>query len=123
MIGKDAQGNYQAYLPAGQDYNGVRVGTLWHNEGAPSSSTGSNGDLYTNDSSGAVYRKINGTWGLVSAGGGGSGVIQVLSGTFSDPNGHATPDDTAQAALYYKESTTETVLWKWDGAAWYQLIG
>ena len=42
------------------------IATMWYSgNGLPQSSLGNNGDFYLNESSGEVYKKINGTWNLL----------------------------------------------------------
>lgn len=39
---------------------------------------------------------------------------QLLTGLFSDPNGHVTPPNVTDSAQYFQESTSPLVIWNWD---------
>lgn len=43
----------------------------------------------------------------------GTGVGEVLTGSFDDPNGNVTPTNTAGAAIYYKDSDT-LQMYRWS---------
>lgn len=50
-------------------------------------------------------------------------ISQMYVGSFDDPNGNLTPDDTTLAAEYYKDENIPTI-WRWSvtDQMWYATI-
>lgn len=64
--------------------------------------------MYVDEDTGDVYRKVTGSWGLVTGGGGGGGVQEVFgSTTVSDPNG-------------VQSATGRAIFIGADGSIWYK---
>lgn len=101
----------------------VPSGVIGHGNGAPGSTTTITLG-YINDVTGAFYVNTTGTsagWVLVT---GGSGVAQVISGAWDDPNGHSTPTDPLLGAIYFKDQATPIAFWLWSvrGQNWIPAI-
>lgn len=91
---------------------GVQIGNGAPNINTPISTiyvNSANGNAYTNPTS------VSGAWVLVT-GGSGSGVPQVYTGTYADPNvQNLVPDDPTRGAWFYQApAATPYNVWYWD---------
>lgn len=113
---QDAFGNYIAGLEPGET-DGSGLSIVHHGNGAPSDSTGNNGDIYVDLSTGDVYQKTGDTWTVIT---GGAGAAASVSSGVVDPEGvvaKATPHfyvNTANQTLWFKESggSGTTTFWR-----------
>lgn len=121
----DAYGNWISGITQAPVTPPNSLGKLRHGEGVPAAGLGNVGDGYINTSNGDYYTKKESGWEL-QAGGGGGGTVQVIANTQANPNSPLiTPDDPSQGAVYTRDGSGLTELWRWDvtAQAWGQVTG
>lgn len=109
----DGSGNWRPVLPDPPAI-GRHYGTLRYGDDPPTGDLGNNGDMYVTESTGDVYRKVAGSWNIISQGvAGGSGMVGDV-----DPQGvaSATPGttywDKTNKRLWLKSTGTGVVGWE-----------
>ena len=118
--------SYRADLTGPQGLRGVD-GTQWYSgSGVPGSTLGRNGDFYIRNTTNVVYKKINGTWTIVSDLSGADGAVW-FSGSRAPSGSLGNTGDfyfrTSNAGIYKK---TGSSTWTFqldvdgaDGAVWH----